>query len=240
MSEMASYDPLLVLLSFGVSVFGSFTALQVARHVPQSGSDRLFWIGNAAFAMGAGAIWSMHFIGMLALDAGMPVRYDVPLTVVSLLLAVAGAAAGFALVGETRGRLAAASLLMGGGIASMHYLGMAAMIMPASLSYSPGLTAASVLVSIGASAASLRLATRSRGPAQSAVSAFVMGVAVCGMHYIGMAAARFEPSGQVVSVNPQVSPDVLAYAVFLVSVVLLSIQVGLVAGSRVTEPLSEA
>lgn len=229
---VTSYDPLLVLLSYAVSVLGCYTALQVARYIPpRGGSDRPFWIASAAFAMGAGGVWSMHFIGMLAFDAGMPVSYDVPLTIGSLLLAVAATGAAFALVGsQGRSRLPAASALMGLGIAGMHYLGMAAMIMPAALSYRPGLVAASVAVAVAAAAASLELAARDRGFGARLGSALAMGLAVSGMHYTGMAAAVFHRDGQVFSDNPHVSPEVLAYAVFLLAVVVLSIQIGLSAG----------
>lgn len=220
------YDPVLVSLSFIISVIGSFAALRLAKVIPLlEPEDRLPWVVAAAFALGAGGIWSMHFIGMLAFDMGMPVSYDVPLTALSLLLAWAFAVVGFYVAsrGEaTVGRVTVAGTLMGSGVAVMHYTGMAAMRMSAAMSFDTTLVAVSVVIAIVASSAALWLAFHLTVAWQMGLASVVMGVAVTGMHYTGMAAARFSHDGSHTA--PQiswVSNDFLAYAVFLLSLIIM-------------------
>jgi NO-binding membrane sensor protein with MHYT domain len=195
-----TYDPLLIALSYAISVFGAFTALQLAVAIPTAKGTALWgWVVGAAAAMGGGAIWSMHFIAMLAFRMPMKVSYDLSLTLASLVLAMLVTGAGLFIVG--RGRPSLARLLGGGtltglGVATMHYTGMAAMQMPARISYSPVLFGLSLVIAVVASSAALWLAFNLRGNLQRFGSAFIMGAAVCGMHYTGMAAARITPDYQ--------------------------------------------
>ncbi|HZF18080.1 MAG TPA: MHYT domain-containing protein, partial [Burkholderiales bacterium] len=184
------YEPFLVALSYVISVFGSYTALQLAIAIPQARS----WgavIGScvgAATAVGGGAIWSMHFIGMNAADLGMPVAYDPVLTIASLVVAILAPAVGLFIVGRSDGglfNLPLGGVLTGLGVTLMHYTGMAAMIIPAKISYDPTLFIASIVIAIVAATVALWLAFNLRGNLQRFGSAFVMGVAVCGMHYTG-------------------------------------------------------
>ncbi|CAA9422711.1 MAG: diguanylate cyclase/phosphodiesterase (GGDEF & EAL domains) with PAS/PAC sensor(s) [uncultured Rubrobacteraceae bacterium] len=128
----AGWDPSLVLLSFVVAVFASYTALDLAgRVVASGGRARMVWLAGGAFAMGTG-IWSMHFTGMLVFKMGMPVTYHVLLTLLSVVIAIA--ASGLALFVVGRGEVGPRTLLvagpvMGVGIAAMHYTGMPAMRM---------------------------------------------------------------------------------------------------------------
>ncbi|MBS0216186.1 MAG: hypothetical protein JSR63_02560 [Proteobacteria bacterium] len=191
-------DPLLVALSYLVSVLGSFTALQLAVSIPvaRNTGQRLQSILGAAAALGIGAIWAMHFIAMLACKMDMQVTYDLPLTVLSAIIGLAAVAAGLAIVGTGQfnmGKLALAGILTGLGVAGMHYTGMAAMRMPAEISYDDTLVIASVAVAIVASCVALWLAFNLRGWVRMLGSALMMAVAVCGMHYTGMAAAKFIP-----------------------------------------------
>src|SRR3954464_883218 len=130
------YEPLLVALSYVISVLGSYTALRLAIAIPQA-PDRasaLGWTLGAAVALGGGAIWSMHFIAMNAADMGMPVSYDADLTLASLVMAILASGVGLYIVGRGAGstaKLLVAGVLTGLGVALMHYTGMAAMIMPA-------------------------------------------------------------------------------------------------------------
>ncbi|MET0332617.1 MAG: MHYT domain-containing protein [Dyella sp.] len=193
-----SFNLLLVELSYAVAVLGSFTALQLAMMIPlaRGRSQRWAAVLTAGVAMGAGAIWAMHFIGMLAFDSGMPMAYDIGLTVLSALVAVAACSVGLGVASSgtfTWRRALHGGIYMGVGVAGMHYLGMAAMRMSAMLSYQPVLVAGSVLIAIGASVVALWLAFTLRGFVQMIGSALVMGVAVCGMHYTGMAAVRLVP-----------------------------------------------
>ena len=199
--SVASYDLSLVALSYGVATLASFTALSFAwRMARAEGRSRFAWLAGGALGMGVG-IWSMHFVGMLAYHAGIPIAYDVALTTLSIGIAVVSSAAALWIgtrAGLTGGRTLLSGAVLGVGIAGMHYTGMASMEMPAALSYDPVLFAASIAVAIGAATAALWIFSRlSRLDHPSlwrmALAALVMGLAVCGMHYTGMAAAIIEP-----------------------------------------------
>jgi NO-binding membrane sensor protein with MHYT domain len=182
------YEPFLVGLSYVISVFGSYVALQLATAILQGRS----WgavIGSvigAAVAVGGGAIWSMHFIAMNAADLGIPVVYDPFLTFLSLAFGILAPAVGLFIVGRSDGgpfNLPLGGVLTGAGVALMHYTGMAAMIMPAKISYDPTLFWAANAIAIVAATVALWLAFNLRGNLQRFGSAFVMGIAVCGMHH---------------------------------------------------------
>src|SRR5258705_2030236 len=127
-----------MLLSLLVAVLGSWTALDLFRRVrTHVGRARRIWLSTAAVAMGS-SIWSMHFIAMLGFDPGSPVRYDVPLTILSLglaILATGGAFFAAAAGGASRRQVVLAGIFMGSGICLMHYVGMAALRTAASLGY---------------------------------------------------------------------------------------------------------
>ena len=197
------YELWLVLASIGVAILASYVALSLASRVSMARSRRasLFWLVGGAVSMGIG-IWSMHFVGMLAASLPIPMAYNVGWTLLSLAIAIV--ISGFALFyvnRETLGwrRLALGGAVMGIGIASMHYTGMAAVEVSPSIAYSPMLFVASVVIAMVASCAALWLffTLRSTSVANSAwkrgASAVVMGFAIVGMHYTGMAAASFAP-----------------------------------------------
>jgi NO-binding membrane sensor protein with MHYT domain len=223
------YEPFLVALSFVISVFGSYTALQLAIAIPQARS----WtavigsVTGAAVALGGGAIWSMHFIGMNAADMGVPVAYDPLLTFASLICAVAAPAIGLFIVGRSDGswiNLPLGGVLTGLGVALMHYAGMAAMIMPVKITYDTTLFAASLVIAVVAATVALWLAFNLRGNLQRFGSAIVMGIAVCGMHYTGMYAVRMEHTKEALSTTGiSLSPSNMAYSVFGVTAVLLTL-----------------
>ncbi|MFD0739283.1 EAL domain-containing protein [Lysobacter koreensis] len=199
-----TYDPWLLALSFAVAMLASYVALDLVvriRAAAPGNAPRRLWQVGGAFAMGIG-IWSMHFIGMLALQMPMPMAYDPVLTLLSLGVAIL--ASGYALhiaTGTVLGtpRLVGAGLVMGLGIAAMHYIGMAAMQVHPAIRYDPVLLSLSILIAIAAAMAALWIAfrlradTRSSAYSRKAASAAVMAVAICGMHYTGMAAAEFAP-----------------------------------------------
>lgn len=194
------YNWLLLLLSYAVSVLGSFAALQSAVAIPLATTQRqrTATVAMASGAMGLGAIWAMHIVAMLACDSGMEVRYDPALTALSALVAFAGCAGGLMLVGSGRFgwlRLLAAGTCMGLGAACMHYIGMAAMLMAADIHYDVDRVAMSFVIPMLISMLALWLAFNLRGPLQMIGSALVMGVAVCSMYYTGMVATRFEENG---------------------------------------------
>jgi signal transduction histidine kinase/ActR/RegA family two-component response regulator len=198
------WDVTLVALSCIVAIGGSFAALDCAdrmRAATDSKSRRRYFFGGATL-MGI-SVWTMHFVGMLAHQLGIPVRFDATLSVVSVAAAGFGAAMAFLIVSRrvvTAFHVATGGVAMGLAIASMHYLGMASMRIPATIRYEPTLFSASILIAIGASMVALGLARRPilRGRIRHWVksgSALVMGFAIAGMHYVGMAAARYEVTG---------------------------------------------
>jgi PAS domain S-box-containing protein len=195
MTVAGTYDHTLVALSVVIAAVASYTALDLAGRIQAArGWSRHAWLVSSAAAMGGG-IWSMHFIAMLAFSMpDMEVHYDLGLTVLSLVVPIVVTGIGFHLVGNRSGGiplLAFSGGLMGLGIVAMHYIGMAAMRMPAALGYQWIWVALSVLIAIGASTVALWLAFKNTGLAQKLMAAAVMGVAVSGMHYTAMQAAVF-------------------------------------------------
>jgi len=196
-----AYNHWVVLLSFLVAVLASYTALDLASRITAStGAAAASWLLGGAFAMGMG-IWSMHFIGMLAFSLPIPMAYDVGITLASMLIAII--VSGFALLTVTRRslslrRLAAGGVIMGIGICGMHYTGMAAMEVRPAIRYDALLFSASVAIAIAASTAALWISFTLRSNATRRLlarlgSAIIMGTAIAGMHYTGMAAANFGP-----------------------------------------------
>jgi two-component system sensor histidine kinase/response regulator len=195
-----TYDPRFVVLSILIAICAAFAALDLAgRTATTHGRAHWAWIAGGATAMGLG-IWSMHYIGMLALSLPVAVLYDVPTVVISLLAAILSSAIALQVVSVEQLRplpLAAASLSMGAGISAMHYIGMAAMRMPATCHYNPWVVAASIVIAVVVSLVALVLTFHFRlvsgwNPGKL-LSAAVMGFAVAGMHYTGMAAVSFAP-----------------------------------------------
>jgi NO-binding membrane sensor protein with MHYT domain/nitrogen-specific signal transduction histidine kinase len=199
---VGSYDDVLVALSVVIAIMSAYAALDLARRVTFAGGwSRLLWLTGGAIAMGFG-IWSMHYMGMLAFRLPVPVQYDWPTVVLSLIAAIVASAIALVVVSRPKmdlKRAVVGSVLMGGGIATMHYTGMQAMRMPAMCSYSPGLVGLSVLLAIIISLVALWLTFRFRRDAAAwswrrSTSAVVMGLAIPVMHYTGMAAVTFTPS----------------------------------------------
>jgi len=197
-----SYDLLLVTLSVVIAMFASYTALDLAGRVTlERGVPRAIWQCSGAGVMGIG-IWAMHYVGMLAFQLPVPVTYDWPTVLESLLAAVFASAIALQVASRNEmGHLQAAigSVFMGGGIAAMHYIGMAAMRLPAMCRYSPGLVASSVALAIFVAWVALRLAFHFRDESNAhgrerILSAIVMGAAIPSMHYTAMAAAHFSPA----------------------------------------------
>jgi NO-binding membrane sensor protein with MHYT domain len=191
-----SYDTVLVGLSIVIAVLASFTALTlVGRAKESAGRARTVWLFGAATALGGG-IWSMHFVAMLAFSLHMPIHYNVELTVVSLVAAIVVTALALYTVTRWAGyaSLVTAGFFAGLGVATMHYMGMAAMEMNATISYDPLLFAVSIVIAIVAATAALWLALNLNATWHKVAAAFVMGAAICGMHYTGMAATIFTPA----------------------------------------------
>jgi two-component system, sensor histidine kinase and response regulator len=227
-----SYDVRLVALSILIAILAAHGALDLAgRTTAAVGKLRFAWLACGAFAMGFG-IWAMHYIGMLALKLGLPILYDLPTVLWSLLAAILGSATALLIVSRkelTAIWLAFGSLVMGSAIAAMHYVGMAAMRMPAMCHYNPVIVGASILIAIVVSAVALLLTFRFRG-VQSEFhlgklsSAVVMGFAVAAMHYSGMASVHFTAAPLAEDVSHAVDVSSLGVAgITIVSVFVAGI-----------------
>ena len=225
------YETPLVLVSILIAIIASYSALSLAGRVAEAkGRAMLAWTAGGAVAMGSG-IWAMHFVGMLAFRLPIAIAFDIPITLVSLLLAIA--ASGLALWQVRRAhlsgrRLAASALLMGAGINAMHYAGMAAMRMEPGIVYDPRLFALSVLIAVLASALALWIAFRLRLntphvwlPRSGAAT--VMGCAIVGMHYTAMAAAHFPQGSICIAAREGVQQGGLALLVVLASFAVLGL-----------------
>jgi len=248
------HTPSLVALSIAVAILASYAALDLAARIrAATGTTRRAWLACAAVAMGGG-IWSMHFIAMLALDPGPRIEFDVGPTVLSLAVAVLVAGCGFWFM-QRKKEADLADLLIGGtlmglGIAAMHYTGMAAARLPGRIVYDPILVAASVGIAIAAATAALVLASRDQALIKRAMSAGVMGGAIAGMHFTGMAAVDFvAPAQSAGGSTPDhaLSRQLLAILVAFAAIALLALALvssfidqRFAAGARREQELREA
>jgi PAS domain S-box-containing protein len=193
-----SHDPVLVALSVLIAALASYTALDLATRMrAASGPASLGWLAAAATAMGGG-IWSMHFVAMLAFSLpGVDVSYDPLLTLLSLAIPILVAAAAFVVVSQRPNALVVAGIAMGLAISGMHYTGMGAMRMAASIHYDPVWVALSIAIAIGASIIALRLAFHMTSVLERVSAGAVMGLAISGMHYAAMQGSSFIPMDAV-------------------------------------------
>jgi NO-binding membrane sensor protein with MHYT domain len=215
-----SYGLLTPGLAYLMSVVGSFLGLRcTSRSHVSSGGGRIRWLLLGGGSIGITGIWVMHFIAMLGFTIpGETIHYNVPVTLLSMLISVAFVSIGLLIVGLSE-TMRLRSLLLGGvvtglGVAAMHYSGMAAMRMPGRMSYSPGLFALSIAIAIVAATAALWFALRLGGFWPGFGAAVIMGVAVSGMHYTGMAAMHvYPPNG---SPMPMGGADAAAFLLPLI------------------------
>ena len=235
-----SYNEILVALSVVLAMGASYTALDLAGRVHAAkGRAKAIWIVGSAAAMGFG-IWCMHFVAMLAFQLPTAVAYNVPLVILSVIVAIGASAFAFWTASRSKisqPRLGAAALAMGIAIAGMHYIGMAAMMVDANIAWNWAIWWASIGIAVGASYVALNLfrilgkdeSTRTRQ--LRAVAAVVMGIAVSGMHYTGMAAAHFNaaPNG-VGHTHPGTGLPPVALAIAITLAALMGVGISLTAG----------
>ncbi|MFJ9173154.1 MHYT domain-containing protein [Streptomyces sp. NPDC102360] len=198
--DHAAFGWLTPVLSYAMACIGAALGLRcTVRALNTTGRARRNWLLTAASAIGTG-IWTMHFVAMLGFTVtGTEIRYNVPLTILSLVVAVTVVGVGVFAVGHHRGRggaLVLGGLTTGIGVASMHYLGMAALRLHGQVGYDPLLVALSVVIAVVAATAALWAALNIKSPGAVAVASLVMGGAVSSMHYTGMMAVsvRVSPS----------------------------------------------
>jgi two-component system, NtrC family, sensor kinase len=226
----ATYDYRLVAISVVIAILASYAALDLAGRVTANrGRARLAWLTGGAFAMGSG-IWAMHYTGMLAFRLPIRVSYHVPTVALSLLAAVLASLIALYVVSRERMtpfHVAAGGLLMGTGIAGMHYIGMAAMRLEAMHHYHRGLWVLSVVLAIVISLAGLLMIAYVRNENRcwkcKIAIAVVMGLAIPAMHYTGMAAVSFMPTQEAPNLLHSVDISGLAtFAILVVTFVILS------------------
>jgi diguanylate cyclase (GGDEF)-like protein/PAS domain S-box-containing protein len=225
----ATYDYRLVTLSVVIAIFASYAALELAGRVTAArGYARVAWLLGGACAMGAG-IWSMHYTGMLAYRLPIPVYYHVPTVALSLLAAIFASFIALFVVSRqqlTTFRVLIGSLLMGAGIATMHYTGMAAMRLSAMHHYHHGLWTLSgvlaVLVSLAALWFTFHFREEKSERLLKIISSVIMGLAIPVMHYTGMAAVTFMPMSEAPDLSAALDISVLGNsAVILATMVIL-------------------
>jgi PAS domain S-box-containing protein len=217
---IGSYNYALVALSVLIAMFASYAAFDLAGRVRAAGGwTRAVWLMGGAGAMGTG-IWSMHYIGMLAFILPVPLAYHWPTVLLSLLAAILASVVALGVVSREKmgaSRAVAGSVLMGAGIASMHYIGMAAMRLPAICQFNSSLVVMSVVFAVLISFAAIWITFHFRDEKkgigwEKLAGAVVMGAAIPVMHYTGMAAASFTPTGTPAELSHAVSISTLGTA----------------------------
>lgn len=224
------HDLGLVALSYFVSVTGALVSLYIANYItdPQ-GRFRPGWLVLASVVFGGCAIWAMHFVGMLAYEMSIPAAYGIAKTLLSAVLPIVLSGLGFFIAFRWRDSVAAwlvAGVALGGGVAAMHYLGMAALRMNATMTHDAILTAVAIAIAVVAATAALRIVVHWKGLKRIA-SPLIMGLAVCGMHYTAMAGMRMVPgaaTGDVRYFEGAWSADFMGFTAGLV--VFLALLVG--------------
>ena len=245
----ASWDPILVGISFLVAFIASFVALDSAAKIAASNKKAaIFWRITGGATLGIG-IWSMHFIGMLAMKMSMPMSYHLGLTVISLLAAIIASslAINIAVAGNTLSlkRLCIATALLSSGVVTMHYVGMAALMAHDEITWSIPLIIVSVVIAIVASCVALWLAfslrLNSKGVLLTRIgAALAMGIAIAAMHYTGMSAATFTGHGHImVSHTAMVSEEGLSIWVSVTTLLGLMLMISMVDSQVRTTRLTE-
>jgi NO-binding membrane sensor protein with MHYT domain len=225
-----AYDPILVTLSWVVAIIAAYAAVGIAHRLKRtSGRERQIWQFGGAAAFGFG-VWAMHFIGMTALKMPILVTYDPAITILSVVFAFFAGWIAIGVIGQENVKMQQILIggtLLGAGIGAMHYTGMFAMRMEAGLGFDPIMFAVSVVVAVGISSLGLWIMTAkqfSRLKGRGLITASVVGSAIPIMHYVGMAAARFNAENAMMMTRLPIASDniLLLNAVMIVSMLILS------------------
>jgi diguanylate cyclase (GGDEF)-like protein len=232
------HDPRLVLLAGCVCFLASIVAINLFRRTAATaGGARLMWVILAGAATGCG-IWATHFIAMLAYEPGIDVAYDVVLTGVSLCLAMIITACGLGLAVLKREGWypAIGGMIVGGGVACMHYVGMLALELPGRVFWAPDLVATSILLGMLLGSASLMVAVHYTGKHGTLLSAVLLTLAITSHHFTAMGAVQIAPDPLRTIHHLSLSPSALALAVAAAAVLILGLSLaGAVADRRISE-----
>jgi PAS domain S-box-containing protein len=238
-----TYNLALVITSVAIAILAAFVALSISGRIAAAATPRAryAWASAGAISMGGG-IWSMHFVGMLAFSLPCGITYDPVGTLLSMIPGMLASGIALATISKPHApglsRLTISAVLMGVGIAAMHYSGMAAMRPEALLRYDPALVAISVVVAIALSFVSLGIRfqvhrLQSSPMAATVIAASVMGCAVAGMHYTAMQASIFFPLPDAPTYSMALSPTLLALLITVFTVLIaVSTLVGTFAGRQ--------
>ena len=223
------HDLRFVVLAATICALAAFAGLALLVHARRTpGPMRAAWVAVAAVSVGFG-IWATHFVAMLSFDVGFPVGYDINTTLVSLAIAIGacGAGFGFAAIGARRSDLLAGGAAVGMGISLMHYIGMQAMQMGGAITWQSGTVALSVILGIVLGALALRLGAAPRSVKSRWIGTGLLTLAICSMHFTSMGAAGFENCYPITGGGVgAVSPQILALAVGVVSIIVLLFALG--------------
>ncbi|WP_280303770.1 MHYT domain-containing protein [Nocardia neocaledoniensis] len=220
-----SYGWITPVLAYFMSVTGCLLGLQCAARGRNAVEGRVGWLIGAAIAIGGTGIWVMHFIAMLGFTIrGSEIRYDIPLTLFSAITAMVVVGIGLFMVNKPQPTLR--SLLAGGtitglGVGTMHYTGMYAMKSTATVSYDAGLVTLSLVIAVVASVVALWFTLRVKGFLATVGAAIIMGVAVTGMHYTGMAAMHAHANHHAAPPSGSGAMDLLAPLIGVSSIVTM-------------------
>jgi PAS domain S-box-containing protein len=246
-----TYDLGLVITSVAIAILAAFVALSISGRIAAAATPRAryAWASAGAISMGGG-IWAMHFVGMLAFSLPCGITYDAVGTLLSMIPGMLASGIALATISKPHApglsRLTVSAVLMGAGIAAMHYSGMAAMWPEALLRYDPVLVAISVVVAVVLAFVSLSIRfhahrLQSSPMAATIIAASVMGCAVAGMHYTAMQASIFFPLPGAPTYSMALSPTLLALLITIFTVLIaVSTLVATFAGrqSELAESLS--
>ena len=241
---LSSYQPMYVVLSFMLAAAGSFVALTAATRIKQA--DGSFSTTNtlaAGLALGGIGVWAMHFVGMLALKLDVASSYAMVETGVSLLAAIVAASLALGYVArapERLSRMVVAGALLGMSVVVMHYLGMYGMKIGGYIQWDYAIVAASIAIAVVAATAALWLAFNTASLLKRLVAALVMAVAVCAMHYTGMAAAEFVCTTANRSAIPQGFGYVSSFSISSMVIIATLSMMFLIAMSLLFQPVAAA
>jgi len=216
------HDLRFVVVAGVLCLFACFTAMStITRARASVGNSRALWLTAAGLVAGAG-IWGTHFIAMLAYRAGLPVGYDAGLTALSVVIAASLCGLGFALALSRFGALAGGAVT-GAAISAMHYVGMAAVRLPADAVWDVRYVVASIIIGVTLTALAMHVALRRDTLRAHALGALLFTVAICGMHFTAMAAVTYWPDPMIVVPEAVLDPVSLAVAVAAVAVLIVAL-----------------
>src|ERR1700736_783519 len=224
------HDLRLVVLAAVICALASFTAISLLHHVRRSGAHmRRVWLAVSAISTGFG-VWATHFIAMLAFSPGVPTAYNIALTGLSLVAAILLTGAGLAVAVSIAGAGAwLGGAMVGGGIAAMHYTGMAAFEIPGRIVWNPILVAASIALGGLIGAAALPVGLREDNVKWKILGALLLTAAICSHHVTAMGAAKIVLDPAIELSGTALPPGLLAIAVAFASFVIVGLALGGVA-----------